>query len=309
MCRPSLVHPMPVRRLRDLTRYRRTLIRERSREKQRLEKILEDAQVKLDTVIASLYSVSGRAMIEAMIAGERNPKVLAAMARGVMRRKIPQLEEALRGHFDDHHGFICATMLRRIDAISMDIATIDVRITELLSPYLDTIERLDQIPGVGTRSAQELIAEVGLDMGAFPTAAHLVSWAKFARPTGNTPTGSLTHRVRHSYRLHRVPSACPLTDRFSSQPRSARITVAHQLAHDCRASPVGGQGPTHTPLESPSHPSQALPCRSARDGSNPWDGSKRPSPRQAYVCRFLSTGYRHFSHLSRPESNNTPNRG
>ncbi len=125
MCRPSLVHPKPIRRLRDLTRYRRSLVRERSREKQRLEKVLEDAQIKLDTVVASLLSVSGRAMIEAMIAGERDPHVPAGMARGVMRRKIPQLEEALRGHFDDHHGFICATMLRRIDALAADIATLD----------------------------------------------------------------------------------------------------------------------------------------------------------------------------------------
>lgn len=180
MCRPSLVHPRPIRQLRDLTRYRRSLVRERSREKQRLEKILEDAQIKLDTVVASLHSVSGRAMLEAMIAGERDPHVLAGMARGVMRRKIPQLEEALRGHFDDHHGFICATMLRRIDALAADIATLDAKIIELVDPHLEAIERLDEIPGVGARSAQELIAEIGVDMAAFATAAHLVSWAKFA---------------------------------------------------------------------------------------------------------------------------------
>jgi transposase len=117
--------PKAIRRLRDLTRYRRSLVREHSREKQRLEKTLEDAQIKLDTVVASLHSVSGRAMLEAMIAGQRDPHVLAGMARGVMRRKIPQLEEALRGHFDDHHGFICATVLRRIDAPAADIATPD----------------------------------------------------------------------------------------------------------------------------------------------------------------------------------------
>lgn len=180
MCRPSLVHPRPIRQLRDLTRYRRSLVRERSREKQRLEKVLEDAQIKLDTVVANLHSVSGRAMLEAMIAGERNPRVLAGMARGRMRRKIPQLEEALRGHFDDHHGFICATMLRRIDALADDITTLDAKIEELVSPHLETVARLDDIPGVGARSAQELIAEIGLDMALFPTAGHLVSWAKFA---------------------------------------------------------------------------------------------------------------------------------
>jgi transposase len=180
MCRPSLVHPRPIRQLRDLTRYRRSLVRERSREKQRLEKTLEDAQIKLDTVVSNLLSVSGRAMLEAMIAGERDPHVLAGMARGVMRRKIPQLEEALRGHFDDHHGFICATMLRRIDTLAADIATLDTKITEQVTPHLEVIDRLDEIPGIGARSAEELIAEIGLDMTVFPTAAHLVSWAKFA---------------------------------------------------------------------------------------------------------------------------------
>jgi len=172
MCRPSLVHPKPIRRLRDLTRYRLSLVRERSRERQRLEKTLEDAQIKLDTVVASLLSVSGRAMLEAMIAGERDPHVLAGMARGVMRRKIPQLEEALRGHFDDHHGFICATMLRRIDALAADIATLDAKIAEVVTPHLEVIDRLDEVPGVGSRSAEELIAEIGLDMTVFPTAAH-----------------------------------------------------------------------------------------------------------------------------------------
>jgi len=180
MCRPSLVHPRPIRRLRDLTRYRRALVREQTREKQRLEKVLEDAQIKLDSVISDLHGVSGRAMLEAMIAGERNPKVLAQMARGPMRPKIPRLEEALTGHFDDHHAFICATMLRRIDALAADIAGLDTKVAELLDPFATTAERLDDITSVAARSAQELIAEIGVDMTAYPTAAHLVSWAKFA---------------------------------------------------------------------------------------------------------------------------------
>jgi transposase len=180
MCRPSLVHPKPIRRLRDLTRYRRSLVRERSREKQRVEKTLEDAQIKLDSVVSDMHGVSGRAMLEAMIAGQRDPAVLAQMARGVMRRKIPQLREALTGHFEDHHGFLCATMLRRIDALGADIAELDTKIDELVGPFLDVADRLDEITGVGPRSAQELIAEIGVAVAAFPTAAHLVSWAHFA---------------------------------------------------------------------------------------------------------------------------------
>ena len=180
MCRPSLVHPKPIRQLRDVTRYRRSLVREQTREKQRLEKTLEDAQIKLDSVISDLHGVSGRQMLQALIGGQRDPRVLAEMAHGSMRRKIPQLREALTGHFDDHHAFICATMLRRIDALAADIAELDARIEELIAPFARAVEKLDEITGIGLRSAQEIIAEIGVDMSVFPTAAHLVSWAKFS---------------------------------------------------------------------------------------------------------------------------------
>jgi len=195
MCRPSLVHPAPIRRLRDLTRYRRTLVRERTREKSRLEKVLEDAQIKLDSVITDLLGVSGREMLDAMIAGERNPQVLAQMARGPMRAKLTRLRDALAGHFDDHHALLCATMLRRIDTLSGDIAALDRVIAHHCQPYADVVQRLDEIPGIGTRSAEELIAEIGLDMTVFPTAAHLVSWAKFApidRQSAGTRKGGST---------------------------------------------------------------------------------------------------------------------
>ncbi len=180
MCRPSLVHPKPIRQLRDLTRYRRSLVREQSREKQRLEKILEDAQIKLDTVISDLHGVSGRQMLQAMIDGQRDPVVLAEMAHGRMRSKIPRLREALTGHFDEHHAFLCTSMLRRIDTLAADIVAIDARIEELIGPFSDAVEKLDEITGIGVRSAQEIIAEIGVTMAAFPTAAHLASWAKFA---------------------------------------------------------------------------------------------------------------------------------
>jgi transposase len=180
MCRPSLVHPKPIRQLRDVTRYRRSLVREQTREKQRLEKTLEDAQIKLDSVISDLHGVSGRQMLQAMIDGQRDPKVLAELARTSMRRKIPQLRQALTGHFDDHHAFICATMLRRIDALAADIAELDARIEAMIAPFAAAVEKLDEVTGVGLRSAQEIIAEVGVDMTVFPTAAHLVSWAKFS---------------------------------------------------------------------------------------------------------------------------------
>ncbi len=148
MCRPSLVHPRPIRQLRDLTRYRRTLVRERTREKQRLEKVLEDAQIQLSSVITDLLGVSGRAMLEALIAGERNPHVLAALARGPMRAKLARLADALTGHFEDHHAFLCSRMLGRIDQLAVDIADVDSRIAQRCSPHAETLQRLDEIPRV-----------------------------------------------------------------------------------------------------------------------------------------------------------------
>jgi transposase len=180
MCRPSLVHPRPIRQLRDVTRYRRSLVREQTREKQRLEKTLEDAQIKLDSVISDLHGVSGRQMLQAMIDGQRDPMILAELAHGSMRRKIPQLREASTGHFGDHHAFICATMLRRIDTLAADIADLDARIEQMIAPFARAVQQLDEITGVGVRSAQEFIAELGVDMTVFPTPAHLVSWAKFS---------------------------------------------------------------------------------------------------------------------------------
>jgi transposase len=180
MCTPSLVHPKPIRRLRALTRYRRSLVRERTREKQRLEKLLEDAQIKLSSVISDILGISGREMLEAMIAGERSPRVLAELAKGSMRGKIPVVIEALTGHFEDDHAFLARRMLDRIDQLARDIADMDERIEVAISPFADQVTRLDEITGVGEATARELIAEIGVDMSVFPTPAHLVSWAKFA---------------------------------------------------------------------------------------------------------------------------------
>ena len=179
MCRPSLVHPKPIRELRDLTRYRRSLIRDRTREMQRVEKLLEDAQIKLSSVITDIFGVSGRQMLDALVGGVRDPKVLAAMARGSMRRKTGDLEEALTGFFSDHHARILRMMLENIDRLSAQIAALDATIEEAIAPFARQVTQLDEITGVGVVSAQELIAEVGVDMSRFRSAPHLVSWGKY----------------------------------------------------------------------------------------------------------------------------------
>jgi len=180
MLRPSFVPPPWQRELRDLCRYRRTLIQERTREKQRAEKLLEDAQIKLSSVISDIFGVSGRDMLEALIAGQRDPYVLARMARGTMRKKISVLQEALTGHFRDHHGYLLQMMLQRTDALTAQIEALTGRIGEVIAPFAGQVAQLDEIPGVGIISAQELIAEIGVDMTRFPSAGHLVSWAKYA---------------------------------------------------------------------------------------------------------------------------------
>ena len=180
MLRASFIPSRPQRQLRDLTRYRRTLTQERTREKQRAEKLLEDAQIKLSVVISDIFGASGRAMLDALIAGQRNPHELAALARRNIRAKTSVLQEALTGHFTDHHAFMLGMMLARIDALSTQIGTLTTRIEQATAPLSAQIAQLDEIPGIGTTAAQDLLAEVGTDMSRFPTPGHLVSWAKFA---------------------------------------------------------------------------------------------------------------------------------
>jgi transposase len=204
LLRPSFVPPKPIRQLRDYTRLRVDLTRERSRYWQRLEKLLEDALIKLSSVASTLDTLSARDMIEALITGERDPRRLADLARGRMKTKRSALIAALDGRFDDHHGELARMLLDQIDALSAQIGTLTTRIDHLLaaaepddasdgaSPPDDvaaapagpnTVERLSEIPGVGPSAAQIILAEIGLDMTQFPTTAHLVSWAKLCPRT------------------------------------------------------------------------------------------------------------------------------
>jgi transposase len=197
MIRPSFVPPPPIRRLRDVTRYRIDLVTARTAEKQRAEKLLEDAGIKLSVVASDIFGVSGRAMLAALIGGQRDPKMLAQLARTSMRRKISALEDAFTGHFTDHHAFLLAKMLGRVDGLDADIAELDGRIEDMIAPFAEAVARLDEIPGIGRIAAAVIIAEIGTDMSRFPTAGHLASWAKFApgvkesagKKKGNGATG------------------------------------------------------------------------------------------------------------------------
>ena len=207
MLRPSFVPPAPVRVLRDYTRLRTDLTRERTRYWQRLEKLLEDALIKVSAVASALDTMSARDMVEALIAGERDPVVLAALARGRMKAKRAALIEALTGRFDDHHAELARMLLDQIDGLNAQIATLTSRVDDLIAAIpaargvdadgstgpgagnspdaarADAITRLDEIPGISTTGAQIILAEIGLDMTRFPTPGHLVSWAKLCPRT------------------------------------------------------------------------------------------------------------------------------
>ena len=199
LLRPSLIPPPPVRDLRDLTRQRAQLVRERATAANRLQKVLEAANVKLAGVASDVLGVSGRAMIRGLIAGEDDPAALAERARKRLRQKIPQLREALHGRVTDHHRFLLRMLLGQVEYLEGLIEQYDGRIAEALRPFAEAEARLRTIPGVGATAAEVIVAETGADMGKFPTAGHLASWAGLCpgndesagkRRSGKTTKGS-----------------------------------------------------------------------------------------------------------------------
>jgi transposase len=177
LMRGSFVPPREIARLRDLTRYRAKVVAERGREAQRLQKLLEDAGIKLDSVATDIRGVSCRRMIEALIAGERDPEVLADMALTRMRPKIPDLREALVGHFDDHHALLARMHLDHIDELTRLEGRLEEEVNNLMAPFAEAATHLVSVPGIGRRGAEVVVAEIGVDMSRFPTPAHLASWA------------------------------------------------------------------------------------------------------------------------------------
>ena len=177
LLRGSFVPPAPIRELRDLTRYRKVLIQDRTREANRLHKLLEDAGIKLASVATDVLGVSGRAMLDALVHGTTDPDVLAELARGKLRAKLPALRQALAGRFRPHHAFLVSQLLAHLDYLDEMITTLSERIETAIAPFADELARLDTIHGVARRTAEVLIAELGVDMRQFPSDRHLASWA------------------------------------------------------------------------------------------------------------------------------------
>ena len=273
LLRSSFVPPKPIRALRNLTRYRKTQIQERQREANRLHKALEDTGIKLDCVASDILGVSGRAMLDALVAGTTDPEVLADLARGRLRSKLPALKEALEGRFDHLHAVWIGAILAHLDFLDEQIEGLTVTIGEQIAPFERAVELLCTIPGVQRRAAESLIAEIGLDMSVFPTAKHLASWAGQCpgndqsagrRRSGRTRNGSkwLDWTLEEAgTRRHSAPSSTRSSapSGTCSPPESSTTTSV--------ATTSAGATPSELPnASSPSSKRSATPSRCRR----PW---------------------------------------
>lgn len=183
----SFVPDREQRELRDLTRYRRRLIQERSQAANRIQKVLESANIKLGSVASDVLGVSGKAIVQALAAGEQDPEALASLARGALKSKRAELEQALRGIVSKHQRFLLASLLRHVSFLDAEIKELDEEVSERLGPFVQLLENLDTIPGIARRGAEDILAEITSDMDRFPTAKHLASWARVC--PGNNESG------------------------------------------------------------------------------------------------------------------------
>ncbi len=249
LVRPSFVPPKEIRELRNLTRYRKVQIEERTRELQRLEKVLQEAGIKLSSVATRVLGVSGRAMLEALISGTTDPEVLAELARGRLRSKIPALREALEGSFSSHHALMVSRILSHIDYLEETIAELSTEIEKVIAPFSEKVELLDTIPGVNRRVAETILAEIGTNMDQFPTHYHLASWAGMCpgndesagkRRSGKTRKGSKWLRSALIGAAHAAAKAkgSHLAARYARikgrrGPKKAAVAVGHSILVIC----------------------------------------------------------------------------
>ena len=203
LIRPSFVPPPPIRELRELTRYRRSLMNDQARIRNRVQKLLETASIKLASVASDVFGLSGRAMLRALVDGETDATILAQLAKGTLRRKIPALVEALEGNFEAHHRFLLGFQLDRLEEIERAMTSLDEHIDRKLEPYQAELELLTKIPGFSRVTAASFIAETGGDMSVFPTAGHLAAWTGIA-PGNNETGGKRRHAGMRKGNVHLV---------------------------------------------------------------------------------------------------------
>lgn len=199
LIKPSFVPPRPIQELRDLTRTRKQFVAERTRQVQRVQKVLEDANVKLASVLSDIMGLSGRRILDALVGGERDPMKMASLAHGSVKASRTEIAEALEGNVTDHHRFMLALHLRHIEAIDVEVQILEERIQKALEPFRDAVDLIQTHPGIGPDAAASIIAEIGVDMSVFPSADHLVAWACLSpglNGTGGKKKSSPTRRAK-----------------------------------------------------------------------------------------------------------------
>ncbi|MDP2663765.1 MAG: IS110 family transposase [Dehalococcoidia bacterium] len=242
LLRGSFIPDREQRELRELTRYRTTLLGERAAEVNRVQKVLEGANIKLSSVASDVMGKSGREILAALVAGSTDAEAMAELARGKLRSKLPELRQALRGQMGAHQRFMLAEQLAHIDDIDETIAHLDAEIEERLRPFEGLIARLDVIPGVGSRTAQVIVAEVGTDLSRFPTAGHLASWAGMC--PGNNESGGKrktgkTRKGNNALRIALIEAAHGASHKNNSYPQAQFRRLAARRGKKKAAVAVG----------------------------------------------------------------------
>jgi transposase len=319
---PSFVPEAPVRRLRNLTRYRLQLQGDRTRDAGRLEKLLEDASIKISAVASNITGTSSRAMLSALVDGQRDPMVMADLARTKLRRKIPDLVEALTGHFDDHHALIVGQLLARIAATEQAVADLDAHLEVAMAPWAHEIDLLTTIPGVGRLVAWTFIAETGGDMSRFPSAGHLASWAGVAPAMHESAGRRQPVGTRHGNRfltsmlVEAAQSASHTKDTYLASQfahltsrrghNRAAVAVAHSILVSAYwTRPTTTSDRAGSPNTRPTRPAPAAWSTSSRHSATPSCSTPppdSPSPSttiraSARSCRAPASGHSRVSHV------------
>lgn len=289
LVRGSFVPSVEQRQWRDLTRYRQSLVQERTAEVNRLQKFLEGANIKLAAVASEVLGKSGREMLEALVAGVTDPAALAALAKGRLRSQLPQLERALSGRFGEHQRFLIARQLAHIDALDELIADLDAEIAERLRPFQAVIERLDTIPGVGERTAQVILAEVGPEVSRFESAAQLASWAGLCPGNQESAGKRKSGKTRKGNRYLRAA----LVESARSAGRGKTYVAAqyHRLVAR-RGKPKAGIAVAHTLLVIVYHLLRDPDAVDHDLGVRYFDERDRQATERRAVARLEALGYR-----------------
>ncbi len=290
LLRASFVPERTQRELRELTRYRAALLGERAAVVNRLQKTLEGANIKLAAVASNVVGASGRRMLEQLLAGATDPTALADLARGKLRAKLPALERALVGQFGPHQRFLVARQLAHLDFLDEAIAQVSAEIEERIRPYSDAVERLDTIPGVGRRTAEVLVAEIGTDMGRFPTDAHLASWAGMCPGSDESAGKRRSGRTRKGNRWLRT--ALVEAAQAAARTRGTYLAARHRRLAARRGRKKATVAVGHTILVIAYHLLRGEADTYRDLGAGYFDEQDRRSVERRLVRRLEGLGYR-----------------